>query len=127
MPSDDYEKVIELLRLLVFRSRAGQVKWETYPDEEMVRTDVGSRTVRIGKETGSFRGDDGSRFENQPCFVVWVMDEYGRSLDEVAIEALGLQPRVVLGSASNIKITYPGDLDLAAAVLFAQDERQETC
>ena len=44
-----------------------------------------------------------------------------------AIEALGLQPRVVLGSASNIKITYPGDLDLAAAVLFAQDERQETC
>jgi len=40
-----------------------------------------------------------------------------------AIEALGLQPRVVLGSGSNVKITYPGDLDLAAAVL----SRQESC
>lgn len=90
MPSHDYDKVIELLRLLLSRSRAGQVKWETYPDEEMVRTDVGPRTVRIGKETGSFRGDDGSRFENQPCFVVWVMDEYGRSLDEFMI--LPIQP-----------------------------------
>lgn len=40
-----------------------------------------------------------------------------------AIEALGLRPRVVLGSGSNVKITYPGDLDLAAAVL----SRQESC
>jgi 2-C-methyl-D-erythritol 4-phosphate cytidylyltransferase len=30
-----------------------------------------------------------------------------------AVELLGLQPAVVCGSASNIKITVPGDLDLA--------------
>jgi len=42
-----------------------------------------------------------------------------------AIEALGLQPRVVLGSGSNVKITYPGDLDFAAAVLSGQESCAE--
>lgn len=40
-----------------------------------------------------------------------------------AIEALGLQPRVVLGSVSNLKITFPEDLDLAAAIISAQNAR----
>ena len=40
-----------------------------------------------------------------------------------AIEALGLQPRVVLGSDSNLKITFPEDLDLAAAIMTAQNAR----
>ena len=40
-----------------------------------------------------------------------------------AIEALGLQPRVVLGSDSNVKITFPEDLDLAAAIMTAQNAR----
>ena len=40
-----------------------------------------------------------------------------------AVEALGLRPRIVIGSGSNVKITYPGDLELAAAVL----SRQESC
>src|SRR5690242_4445688 len=44
-----------------------------------------------------------------------------------AIEALGLRPRVVLGSGSNVKITYPGDLDLAAAVLSRQESCEEAC
>jgi 2-C-methyl-D-erythritol 4-phosphate cytidylyltransferase len=37
-----------------------------------------------------------------------------------AVEALGLAPRLVRGSAANIKITYPGDLPLASAILSAQ-------
>jgi 2-C-methyl-D-erythritol 4-phosphate cytidylyltransferase len=44
-----------------------------------------------------------------------------------AIEALGLLPRVVLGSGSNVKITYPGDLDLAAAVLSRQEACEDAC
>ncbi len=44
-----------------------------------------------------------------------------------AVEALGLQPRIVLGSGSNVKITYPGDLDLAAAVLSRQEACEEAC
>jgi 2-C-methyl-D-erythritol 4-phosphate cytidylyltransferase len=34
-----------------------------------------------------------------------------------AIEAAGLQPRLVVGSARNIKVTWPEDFDLAQALL----------
>ena len=37
-----------------------------------------------------------------------------------AVEALGLQPRLILGSPENLKITYPADLALAAAILAGQ-------
>ncbi len=37
-----------------------------------------------------------------------------------AIEALGLAPRLVSGSAQNFKVTYPEDFALAAAVLQAR-------
>jgi 2-C-methyl-D-erythritol 4-phosphate cytidylyltransferase len=40
-----------------------------------------------------------------------VTDEAG------AIEALGLQPRLVRGDATNLKVTYPADLALAALIL----------
>lgn len=40
-----------------------------------------------------------------------VTDEAG------AIEALGLQPRLVAGSRENLKVTYPEDLTIAAAIL----------
>ncbi|MGV3591029.1 MAG: 2-C-methyl-D-erythritol 4-phosphate cytidylyltransferase [Gammaproteobacteria bacterium] len=43
-----------------------------------------------------------------------VTDEAG------AVEALGMPVRLVAGRADNLKITYPGDLALAAAVLDAQ-------
>src|SRR5574343_776313 len=36
-----------------------------------------------------------------------------------AMEALGLQPRLVPGSLSNLKVTYPQDLVLASAILGA--------
>jgi 2-C-methyl-D-erythritol 2,4-cyclodiphosphate synthase len=43
-----------------------------------------------------------------------------------AIEALGVKPRLVLGSAANIKLTYPEDLALAEAILarVIHDERR---
>ena len=42
-----------------------------------------------------------------------------------AVEALGLAPRLVCGSGANLKVTFPDDLQLAAAILAAQapDER----
>jgi 2-C-methyl-D-erythritol 4-phosphate cytidylyltransferase len=47
--------------------------------------------------------------------------------EAAAVEGLGLPVRLVAGRADNIKITYPGDLLLAAAVLAAQaaEERQK--
>jgi 2-C-methyl-D-erythritol 4-phosphate cytidylyltransferase len=37
-----------------------------------------------------------------------------------AVECLGLSPRLVRGSLSNLKVTFPDDLDLAAAILASQ-------
>ena len=49
-------------------------------------------------------------------------DGADRCTDEAqAVEALA-HPRLVLGSAANIKITYPADLALAAAIIALQDE-----
>lgn len=43
-----------------------------------------------------------------------VTDEAG------AIERLGLHPRIVEADATNLKVTYPNDLDLAAVILSAR-------
>ena len=40
-----------------------------------------------------------------------------------AIEALGVKPRLVLGSPANIKLTYGEDLDLAEAILARRTRR----
>lgn len=49
-----------------------------------------------------------------------VTDEAG------AIEALGLRPLLVAGSAQNFKVTYPEDFALAEAVLMARIIKRET-
>lgn len=53
----------------------------------------------------------------------------GTPTDEAqAIEVLGYAPTLVLGSLSNLKITYPQDLALARAVLNAnREEKQTSC
>jgi 2-C-methyl-D-erythritol 4-phosphate cytidylyltransferase len=43
--------------------------------------------------------------------------------EAAAVERLGLRPRLVAGSAANIKVTYPEDLDLAAAILAQRENR----
>lgn len=43
--------------------------------------------------------------------------------ESAAIEALGLKPRLIPGLATNIKVTYPEDLAVAAAILARRGER----
>ena len=56
------------------------------------------------------------------------MFRYGRLLEALknctavtdeasAIEALGLKPKLVSGDSTNLKVTYPADLALAAMIL----------
>ena len=42
--------------------------------------------------------------------------------ESAAIERLGLRPRLVTGSASNIKVTYPQDLLFARAILESRGD-----
>jgi 2-C-methyl-D-erythritol 4-phosphate cytidylyltransferase len=43
-----------------------------------------------------------------------------------AIEAMGLHPRLVPGSAQNFKVTYPEDFALAEAVLESRQKKRNT-
>ena len=52
-------------------------------------------------------------------------DARGAVTDEAgAIEQLGLRPRLVAGSRENIKVTYPGDLGIAEAILARRAEER---
>lgn len=42
--------------------------------------------------------------------------------EAMAVEALGLRPQMVQGRRDNLKITVPGDLELAALILQAQSQ-----
>ena len=54
------------------------------------------------------------------------LDRFPAVTDEAsAIEAMGLKPRLVAAGASNLKVTYPADLALAAAILCARENRSE--
>ncbi len=51
------------------------------------------------------------------------LDAAPNATDEAAaVEALGLHPRLVLGSARNMKVTYPGDIALAERLLEGQEQ-----
>jgi len=45
--------------------------------------------------------------------------------ESMAVEALGLKPKVVLGAVDNIKITWPDDLTLAALLLLVQGKEEK--
>lgn len=45
--------------------------------------------------------------------------------ESMAVEALGLKPKAVLGSMDNIKITWPEDLTLAALLLLVQGKGEK--
>ncbi|MDO8719690.1 MAG: 2-C-methyl-D-erythritol 4-phosphate cytidylyltransferase [Polaromonas sp.] len=53
------------------------------------------------------------------------LDAAGRDVtdESSAMEALGLAPRLVAGSAQNFKVTYPEDFALAEAVLLARRKK----
>jgi len=68
-----------------------------------------------------WRAQTPQMFRHAVLHAALTRDGAERATDEAeAVERLGLRPRVVLGSVANIKITFPEDLALAAAMLAAQ-------
>ncbi|MCL4764483.1 MAG: 2-C-methyl-D-erythritol 4-phosphate cytidylyltransferase, partial [Burkholderiales bacterium] len=53
-------------------------------------------------------------------------DEALAATDEAqAVERLGHRPRLVPGSPANLKVTWPEDIALAAAILGAQEDEEQ--
>ena len=53
----------------------------------------------------------------------WRIDPAVATDEASAMEALGLQPRLVTGDTRNLKVTYPHDLELAALILERMEKQ----
>ncbi|HEY2863012.1 MAG TPA: 2-C-methyl-D-erythritol 4-phosphate cytidylyltransferase [Casimicrobiaceae bacterium] len=92
--------------------------------DTLKRVDGNARAVRTESREALWRAQTPQMFRYHVLRRAFVLPGLERWTDEAhAVEALGLQPRAVLGSACNVKITFPEDLALAAAILMAEDRR----
>ena len=86
------------------------------------------RVMRTEARDGLWLAQTPQMFRHRLLAAAHGLDAAGRCTDEAqAIEALAASgvcemPRLVRGSAANVKITFPGDLALAAAILRMQEE-----
>ena len=87
-----------------------------------VDTSDAPRVVRTEDRAALWQAQTPQMFRFGILRTALARDGADRCTDEAeAVEALA-QPRLVLGSAANIKITYPADLALAAAIIALQEE-----
>jgi 2-C-methyl-D-erythritol 4-phosphate cytidylyltransferase len=79
------------------------------------------RVVRTESRDGLWRAQTPQMFRYSVLREAFARSGVEHVADEAqAVEALGVKPRLVMGSTSNVKITYPEDLLLAEAVLSAE-------
>jgi 2-C-methyl-D-erythritol 4-phosphate cytidylyltransferase len=85
------------------------------------RADSDRRVVRTESRDRLWQAQTPQMFRYRVLRVALARPGAEQAADEAqAVEALGVRPRLVAGSATNLKITYPEDLSLAAAVLSAE-------
>ena len=77
-----------------------------------------ARVVCTEQRDGLWLAQTPQMFRYQLLLEALRAAEFALVTDEAsAIEMLGLQPRIVMGSPRNIKVTYPEDLALAESIL----------
>jgi 2-C-methyl-D-erythritol 4-phosphate cytidylyltransferase len=92
--------------------------------DTLKRIDEHDRVVRTESRDALWRAQTPQMFRYHVLRQAFALPGFERRTDEAhAVEALGLQPRAVVGTARNVKITFPEDLALAAAILMAEDHR----
>jgi 2-C-methyl-D-erythritol 4-phosphate cytidylyltransferase len=85
--------------------------------------DVGdaTRVLRTESRAGLWQAQTPQMFRYGVLVRALAQPAASECTDEAqAVEGLGLSPRLVRGSFSNLKVTFPDDLDLAAAILASQ-------
>ncbi|MCM8611372.1 2-C-methyl-D-erythritol 4-phosphate cytidylyltransferase [Accumulibacter sp.] len=87
--------------------------------DTLKRADSGQRVARSEPRDGLWQAQTPQMFRYG--LLTRVLAEHPGGTDEAsAVEAAGLRPRLVRGDASNLKVTFPGDLRLAEMILQAQ-------
>jgi 2-C-methyl-D-erythritol 4-phosphate cytidylyltransferase len=90
------------------------------------RGDERGRSVRTEPRDGIWHAQTPQMFRFAVLREALARPGFERVTDEAqAVEALGLHPRLVLGSRANVKVTYPDDLLLAAAILATQRRQSQ--
>jgi len=89
--------------------------------DTLKRADADGRILRTEPREGLWQAQTPQMFRHG--VLVQALGAAGEVTDEAAaVEALGLAPRLVSGSARNLKVTYPAEVTVAAA-LIAEEGR----
>ncbi len=90
------------------------------------RADAEGRCLRTEPREGLWRAQTPQMFRYRVLCEALALPGAAQCTDEAqAVEALGAKPRLVTGNPANLKITYPDDLALAAAIMSAQQRTQQ--
>jgi 2-C-methyl-D-erythritol 4-phosphate cytidylyltransferase len=84
--------------------------------DTLKRADAEQRVAATEPRDGLWQAQTPQMFRNGR--LVEALEKCRAVTDEAgAIEALGLKPKLVRGDGTNLKVTYPADLMLAAMIL----------
>ena len=84
--------------------------------DTLKRADTGGRISRTEERSGLWQAQTPQMF--RAGLLAQALQQCSHVTDEAsAVEALGLQPKLVLSESSNFKVTYPQDLLLAELLL----------
>jgi 2-C-methyl-D-erythritol 4-phosphate cytidylyltransferase len=91
-------------------------------DATLKRSNAHGRSVRTEPRDGIWYAQTPQMFRYSVLVDALSRPGCEYATDEAqAVEALGLHPRLVIGSRANVKVTYPDDLLLAAAIMRQQE------
>ena len=86
--------------------------------DTLKREDGAGRVASTEPRAGLWQAQTPQMFRYGVLWDAYKIQRGADATDEAgAVERLGLKPRLVLGSSANLKVTYPADLLLAAAIL----------
>jgi 2-C-methyl-D-erythritol 4-phosphate cytidylyltransferase len=95
--------------------------------DTLKRADAASRVDATIERAGLWQAQTPQMFRIGQLHEALTSADRATTTDEAsAIEGLGLKPRLVQGSLSNLKVTYPEDLALAGMILAAHATRSAT-
>ena len=90
--------------------------------DTLKRADDALRSVATVPRAGLWQAQTPQMFRHGVLLNALMAADAQTVTDEAsAIEALGLKPRLVASDVSNLKVTYPGDLRLAEAILRSRE------
>jgi 2-C-methyl-D-erythritol 4-phosphate cytidylyltransferase len=90
--------------------------------DTLKREDAEQRTAATEPRAGLWRAQTPQMFRAGLLRRALESADLARVTDEAsAVEALGLRPKLVMGSDLNLKVTYPEDLSLADLILAARE------